>query len=171
MSGKASGAPGVGTARVTTFVAVSPKDAFEVFTDEIDRWWGQGPRYRAAKGAGVLSFRADPARALVETYADGEVREIGRVLVWRPSERLVFEWRNSNFAAHEVTEVEVLFEGRSGGTRVTLEHRGWDGLPKDHPARHGQTDDARFVATIGQWWGQLLTSLRLHAKDLRPPAD
>jgi uncharacterized protein YndB with AHSA1/START domain len=156
-----------GTARVTTFVAVSPRDAFEVFTDEIDRWWGQGPRYRAPRGAGVLSFRgADDrgeSRALVETYADGAVREIGRVIVWRPSERLVFEWRNTNFAPHEVTEVEVLFEARNGGTRVTLEHRGWDALPKDHPARHGETDDAVVVARIGSWWGQLLTSLRMHA--------
>jgi len=156
--------PKDGAARVTTFVAVSPEDAFEVFTEEIDRWWGQGPRYRAPKGAGVLSFRGGEDRALVETYADGEVREIGRVRVWQPSERLVFEWRNSNFAAHEVTEVEVIFEARNGGTRVTLEHRGWDALPKNHPARHGQTDDARFVATIGGWWGQLLTSFRLSAR-------
>jgi uncharacterized protein YndB with AHSA1/START domain len=160
-----SGASGrEGTARVTTFVAVAPRDAFEVFTDEIDRWWGQGPRYRAPRGAGVLSFRGGANRALVETYADGAVREIGRVLVWQPSERLVFEWRNSNFAPREVTEVEVVFEARNGGTRVTLEHRGWDALPKDHPARHGEIDDAVVVARIGSWWGQLLTYFRLSVR-------
>ncbi|MCY1040419.1 hypothetical protein OV208_03720 [Corallococcus sp. bb12-1] len=34
-------------ARVTTFVAVSPLDTFEVFTQEIDAWWGDlVTRYR-----------------------------------------------------------------------------------------------------------------------------
>ena len=30
--------------RVMTYVAVAPLDAFEVFTDESDLWWGTAPR-------------------------------------------------------------------------------------------------------------------------------
>ena len=80
-----------GSARVTTFVAVDPSDAFEVFTEEIDRWWGRGPRFRSARGAGVLRFELQGERRLVEVHEDGEVRTIGRVLVWEPNARLVFE--------------------------------------------------------------------------------
>jgi len=39
----------LGPARATTFVAVDPADAFEVFTSEIDQWWGRGPRFRFGK--------------------------------------------------------------------------------------------------------------------------
>src|SRR4051794_6561794 len=111
--------------RVTTFVAVEPDDAFEVFTEEIDRWWRRSPRYRiGGSGASELCFESDgQGRRLVERFANGE-HEIGRVLVWEPGKRLVFEWRGRNFAPDEVTEVELRFEPTGEGTRVTLEHRG-----------------------------------------------
>jgi uncharacterized protein YndB with AHSA1/START domain len=150
------------SARVTTFVKVPPAAAFEVFTDEIDRWWRRGPRFRTAgTGASELCFERDASgRRLVERMQD-RVHEIGRVLVWEPGERLVFEWRLSNFAPGERTEVELRFERFNDGTRVTLEHRGWDALRSDHPARHGLQGRA-FGAMIGQHWAELMTAYRLH---------
>jgi uncharacterized protein YndB with AHSA1/START domain len=76
-------------ARVTTVVEVDPADAFEVFTREIDAWWKRGPRYRS--GSGTLRFEGGPGGRLVEAQDGGEL-EIGKVLVWEPGERLVFEW-------------------------------------------------------------------------------
>jgi uncharacterized protein YndB with AHSA1/START domain len=150
-------------ARVTTFVAVSPLDAFEVFTEETDLWWHRGPRYRGLHNPrGMLRFEpAGPGGRLLESV-DAEVHEIGRVLEWEPGARLVFQWRASNFAPHEVTEVDIRFEPTFGGTRVVLEHRGWDALRPDHPVRHGK-DGPATVASIGRWWGDLLTGFRLHA--------
>ena len=154
-------------ARVTTFVAVSPDDAFEVFTGEIDRWWRRGPRFRHGPGdKSELSFVQDArGRRLVERLQH-RVHELGKVLAWEPGQRLVFEWRPSNFAPDECTEVEVRFEASGDGTRVTLEHRGWDKIRGDHPARHGQQGRA-FSAMIGTHWGELMTAYRLYAK--RPP--
>ncbi len=44
-------------ARVSVFVAVTPEDAFDVFTNEIDLWWREGPRFRiAGKKRGKLYF-------------------------------------------------------------------------------------------------------------------
>ena len=152
----------VESARVTTFVAVAPADAFEVFTEEIDRWWRRGPRFRMTLGDGELCFERDErGRRLVER-TDSEVFEIGRVLVWEPGQRLVFEWRASNFAPDEVTEVEVRFDASDKGTRVTLEHRGWDALRGDHPVRHGQ-HGRELSARIGADWGQLMGAYRQHA--------
>ena len=155
------------TARVTTFVAVAPEDAFEIFTEEIDRWWRRGPRFRMASGsateqASELCFESDAGgRRLVERLPDA-VREIGRVLAWEPGQRLVFEWRASNFAEGERTEVEVCFEAAGHGTRVTLEHRGWETIRSDHPVRHGDQGRA-FGAMRGRHWGELMTAYRLYA--------
>jgi len=152
--------------RVTTVVAVNPRDAFEVFTDEIDRWWRRGPRFRD----GTLRFEGGPEGRLVEISDEGPgaVFEVGRVLAWEPGSRLQFEWRGRNFAPDEVTEVEVLFEPTGSGTRVTLEHRGWAKLPPGHPVRHGLTGQA-FVDKIGLWWGELATSYRVHVAGSRKP--
>jgi hypothetical protein len=45
---------------------------------------------------------------------------------------------------------------------VVIEHRGWDALPPDHPARHGLEGPA-FSAMMGVWWGDQLVSLRSRA--------
>jgi hypothetical protein len=58
--------------------------------------------------------------------------------------------------------VLVTFEPtESGGTRVTVEHRGFAALRPDHPVRHGDPD-VQFIRRIGLWWGALLTGLRVH---------
>ena len=46
-----------------------------------------------------------------------------------------------------------------GGTRLTLEHRGWDSLPPDHPARHGM-NDSLFLLTNARWWEDHFAALR-----------
>jgi uncharacterized protein YndB with AHSA1/START domain len=151
------------TARVTTFVAVSPKDAFEVFTDEIDVWWRRGPRFRSfATDVSELRFEQDErGRRLIER-GERQVFEIGRVLTWEPGRRIVFEWRLRNFKPGEVTEVEIRFEPMGEGTRVTLEHRGWDAIRGDHPARHG-LHEREFGMMIGGNWAELLKVYREYA--------
>ncbi|MCP3138741.1 SRPBCC domain-containing protein [Pyxidicoccus xibeiensis] len=165
--------PGIADrARVTTFVAVEPDDAFEVFTQETDLWWKQGPRYRFGGARnGVLRFEGRAGGRLLEVFDDatGDAYEVGRVLVWEPGARLVFEWRARAFVPGEVTEVEVRFEPASGGTRVVLEHRGWDALAPTHPVRHG-LEASEFIAWMGRWWGELATSYRLHAAKARGPS-
>jgi hypothetical protein len=62
----------------------------------------------------------------------------------------------------------VRFEKVAEGTRVLLEHRGWDGLRRDHPARHGLEGDA-WSSMVGLWWAELLTELRVRASRRREP--
>jgi uncharacterized protein YndB with AHSA1/START domain len=151
--------------RVTTFVAVSPNDAFEVFTEETDLWWKKSPRFRVGGAtSGVLAFEGAKGGRLFERLADGTEHEVGRILVWEPGARLVFEWRGVNFAPEERTEVEVAFASKGEGTEVVLVHRGWSSIRPDHPARHG-TEGRAFVTLIGLFWGQLLTFYRERADD------
>lgn len=152
-------------ARVTVAVAVPPALAFEIFTQEIDLWWRRGPQYRQLGGERAL-MAIEPrtgGRVFEQAGPDGPVRDVGRVLVWQPPERLVFEWRAANFAPAERTEVEVRFEPATAGTLVTVTHRGWAAVRADHPVRHGQPVPA-FIARMGRWWGALLMAYRAQAR-------
>lgn len=165
------GPPG-DVAKVSVYVAVSPADAFEVFTREVDQWWRTGPKYRvAARRPGRLTFEEGVGGRLFETFGDdgapGETTktrtiELGKITVWEPPSRFSFVWRGVNFAPHEATTVDVTFEPSGDGTMVTVRHHGWSTLRPDHPARHGLAP-ADFVRMMGMWWGGLLTSLREHA--------
>jgi len=157
-------------ARVTVTVAVAPAEAFRVFTEDIDRWWRRGPRFRNLRGErGMLCIEPRHDGRVFESLDDADdasaapaVIEIGRVLAWEPARRLMFTWRASNFGPDESTEVEVLFEPANSGTRVTVTHRGFASLRPDHPVRHGQAVEA-FIRSMGMWWGDLATSLREYA--------
>jgi uncharacterized protein YndB with AHSA1/START domain len=128
---------------VTTLVRASPEEAFTVFTEQIDDWWRRDSQHR--RGASIIRF--DQGK-LVQVSESGVV-ELGRVQVWEPGERLVIDWRGPQWASSDQTQVEIRFEPNvSGGTRVTLEHRGWTDL------RAG--DAASSV--IGLWWGDLLAA-------------
>ena len=153
-------------ARVSVAVAVAPADAFAIFTAEIDQWWRRGPRFRhAGNRRGFIRLEPGVEGRLFESIETGDgtqVFEVGRVRVWQPPERLVFSWRNAVFAPHETTEVEVSFAPASGGTLVTVTHRGWSALPDDHPARHGNTG-AAFSRMLGLWWGDQMSAMRIWA--------
>ena len=161
-------------ARVTVLVEVEPAFAFQIFPEEIDRWWRRGLRYRAlGSRQGTLHLEPGVGGRLFESSGvggDTELRETGRVTVWEPPHRLTFEWRAVNFAPGECTEVEVEFEPTRSGTRVTVTHRGWSHIRPDHPVRHG-LDPAAFVGDMGRWWGDLMTSLREHARDRATPSS
>ena len=149
--------------RISVTVALPPPLAFEIFTDEIDRWWRRGIKFRhAGARRGFLRIEPEVGGRLFESI-DGDdgphVVEVGRVSVWEPPRRLGFTWRNANFAAHEHTDVDVEFVPAVSGTLVTVTHRGLSALRPDHPARHG-LQGADFSRMIGLWWGEQMSSLR-----------
>lgn len=174
MSERSSIPPG-DQARASVLVSLPPDEAFRVFTEEIDQWWRRGLKYRVAgKRRGVIHLEPFAGGRLFESFETSpssrpKVIDTGRVTVWEPPSRLVFEWRAVNFRpADASTEVEVTFEARTRGTFVTVTHRGWSRVRPDHPARHG-LEVAAFIRMMGLWWGELLSALRVHA-DCRGPA-
>jgi hypothetical protein len=154
-------------ATVSVFVRVTPADAFEVFTREIDRWWRQGRKFRiGGRRRGRLFFECALGGRLFETFELSDrstTIEVGKVTRWDPPRELELEWRGVNFKPHEKTFVEVTFAPSGEGTLVTVRHHGWSALPEDHPARHGLVGPA-FSRMIGLWWGDLMTSLREHVE-------
>jgi uncharacterized protein YndB with AHSA1/START domain len=153
-------------ASASVLVRVAPSEAFRLFTEEIDGWWRGGLRYRIGKRRSVVHLEPKLGGRLFESFETGagvKVKETGRVTCFEPPTRLVLEWRAVNFAPHESTEVEVLFQPSASGTLVTVRHRGWSKIRADHPARHAQ-DAPAFLGGLGRWWGDLMTSLRERAE-------
>jgi len=148
---------------VSVFVEADPALAFEVFTRDVDLWWKRGIAFRVA-GNRPSTMRFEPGEGgrLIESFEDDARPDyvVGRVLNWKPGERLTFEFRGPNFTPEQCTEVDVQFAGEPGGTRVTLAHGGWSSLPFDHPVRHAEPDDV-FYGRWGSLWRDQLISLRV----------
>jgi uncharacterized protein YndB with AHSA1/START domain len=141
-------------------VPLSPQRAFELFTEEIATWWQASPLFAIApEGDGMLRFEPGVGGRLVTKLDSGEVFEIGRISVWEPGQRLVFAWRQKSFDPGQVTEVEVRFEPVGEETRVSIEHRGWDRIPREHAARHGFPDRAT-LEHVARWWRTSLDRMR-----------
>lgn len=153
-------------ARATVSVALSPAEAFRVFTEEINLWWRRGRRFCNAPGErGIVCIEPGIGGRLFDSFdteAGERVVVIGHTLAWEPPQRLLLERRNVNFGADERTEVEVLFRASANGTMVTVVHRDWSSIRADDPARHGLERPA-FIRMMGMWWGDQLTALRLRA--------
>lgn len=134
-------------------VKATPARAFAVFTAEIGDWWRpQGLFQTTPRAPGRLAFEpAGDGGRLIETLANGEVFEIGRVLAWEPPVRLVFSWRQAAFPPDLHTEVEVCFEAVGEETRVSVEHRGFDRVPAENAARHGFPDQT-LLARLAEFW-------------------
>jgi len=123
---------------VSLRVAATPQRAFEAFTQEIGQWWRPNGLFELTpRGDGELRFEPGPEGRLITTLSNGKEFEIGRVTDWSPPHSLAFTWRQASFAPEQVTTVAVRFEPVGEETRITVEHRGWDGIPQAHVARHG----------------------------------
>jgi len=157
------------SATVTTNVAVDQETAFHVFTEEIDLWWLRGPRYRNDARPSTMKLEPGVDGRLLEIFHDPKYAPfiLGKVLVWEPYSRFVLEWRLSNFAPEESTEVDVVFEPTEKGTRVVVEHSGYHDLRADHPARHGH-DGFALSRMVGTWWAEMVSSFRARTLARKP---
>jgi uncharacterized protein YndB with AHSA1/START domain len=142
-------------------VPCDPDTAFSLFTRDIGRWWKRGTRYwNDADRGRELRFEPPSAESpaggrLIEVYDQetGAGFELGRVLAWEPGKRLVFTWRQDDWGPAESTEVEVRFERAGAGTRVVVEHGGWERVRSAGPG---------LSEGYGHGWAELLGYYREH---------
>ncbi|MBO0691170.1 MAG: SRPBCC domain-containing protein [Candidatus Dormibacteraeota bacterium] len=144
-------------ATATIEVAVDPATAFQIFTEEIGQWWRPGPiNWNDSRRAVGIRIEPGVGGRWLEIYDDaaGDVFECGRVLAWEPGARLVVSYRD---AGHDIdgTEVEVRFDAVTGGTRVTVEHRGWERVSPEVALRKLQTKRWGWANILG-WYSEWL---------------
>ena len=94
--------------------------------------------FRHSRGdAGLIALEPHVGGRVFESFTvDGapHVVEIGRIRVWQPPRRLLFDWQVAQGTSLERTEVEVLFEpAADNATRVTVQRVGERDLARDLP--------------------------------------
>ncbi len=108
-------------------VSVPPERAFEVFTRHMGDWWPLQQFSIAEERAVAVRFEEWSGGKVFEIVDDGTEWEWAEVLAWEPPHRLVLAWHPTKEPTVS-TEVEIRFTASDGGTRVDLEHRGWERL-------------------------------------------
>jgi uncharacterized protein YndB with AHSA1/START domain len=111
--------------RKETVVRAAPDLAFHVFTAEIGRWWPMATHSVGGEDTVGVSIDGRVGGIVAEATRDGARHVWGTVLLWDPPRRAVFTWHPGH-PADDPTELEVVFEPVEGGTRLVLEHRGWE---------------------------------------------
>ena len=113
--------------RLTLDVACPPDHAFAVWTSGIDSWW---PRDHTVTGGPGLRVVLEPriGGRIFEHTADGAEHDWGEVTLWEPPRRLAYRWHLGQ-PPGDATVVDIQFvPDGAGGTRVEIEHRGWERL-------------------------------------------
>jgi uncharacterized protein YndB with AHSA1/START domain len=117
--------------RQSVTVPVEPERAFTLFTEEIGSWWPQDT-HTLSDGPVTEVFETRQGGRWYELAEDGSECTVATMVVWEPPARFVMAWQLTPEWRFEpdlerATQVEVTFEPESaGGTRVTLEHRGFE---------------------------------------------
>lgn len=143
-------------ARAEVTVEVPPEEAFALFTEDIGLWWRRDTPYWNDRDRGV-SVRIEPGVGgrVVEVYEPetGSGMEVGHVTAWEPGRRLALTWTQVGWPEGASTQLEITFEPAATGTRVRLEHTGFEGVP-------GAID---FIAGYDAGWKEVLGWFAEHA--------
>ena len=120
-------------------------EAFAIFTDEIGAWWPLDSHGVFGDRTAGVAFESDQ---LVERSDSGEESTWAEVQAWAPPDRFVLAWHPGR-GPDDASEVEVSFIVEGSGTRVVVEHRGWE--------RFGDHGEQRRRTYVGPHaWGSLL---------------
>ena len=138
-------------------VNASQERCFGVFTAGIDKWWSREHHI----GKSPLKEFVLEQQAGGRWYSvceDGSEVNVGRVLVWQPSSRLVLSWQITakwQYDADFVTEVELRFTPLGPKqTRVELEHRKLEAYGTDAETMHKTFDsEDAWVRTLALYAG------------------
>ncbi len=127
------------TIRKSISVARSQEISFRVFCEEMSEWWPGGFGGKDAKPC--LEPRV--GGRFYERRPDGTEYQIGRVTAYQSPSLVAFTWRAPSWDLD--TQVEIRFAAEHGGTRIELEHSGWEQDAKTRDARKSYDGGWDFV--------------------------
>jgi uncharacterized protein YndB with AHSA1/START domain len=108
-------------------VTCAVEEAFRIFTEGVDDWWPLATHSVGQQKAATCYFEGQVGGRIYESTEDGSLNLWGTVTEWEPPNRVVFTWHPGREPA-TAQEVELRFIEEGSGTRVELEHRGWETL-------------------------------------------
>jgi len=114
----------------TLNVPLRPKQAFDLFTKNLDKWWPLDSHSLSA-GDGELPKSVDVETReggyITETKHDGTTGRWATITKWDEGRALGVSWYVGR-SEGEATDLEVIFIPTNTGTRIELTHSGFDRL-------------------------------------------
>lgn len=123
--------------------------AFRIFCKEIGEWWPKGASFKGNVSDRMIEGRI--GGRFFERYTDGTEYEIGRVTAYQPPSLVAFTWHAPSWEV--TTRVEIRFSAEAGGTRVELEHSGWEQSAKTRDTRNNY--DSGWGTILGHYQAAL----------------
>jgi len=124
--------------RKTVTVDCAVEEAFRIFTTEVRSWWPTGTHSIHGDDVRDVVFEEREGGEVYEVSTAGEKGHWATIVAWEPPSRLVLSWEVNPRALG--TEVEVRFSPEGAGTRVDLEHRGWERVPAESAGERASYD-------------------------------
>jgi uncharacterized protein YndB with AHSA1/START domain len=134
------------TIRKSIRVERAPEIAFRVFCEAIGEWWPKGPSFNGKVLADMVIERRIGGR-FFERFTDGTEYEIGRITDYQPPALVGFTWRAPSWDL--TTQVLIRFIPEGSGTRVDLEHSGWEQADNIRETRKNYDRGWEFI--LGQY--------------------
>jgi uncharacterized protein YndB with AHSA1/START domain len=140
--------------RRTVTVRIEQASAFDLFTNRMGTWWPVDSYSRAVNEfepgeveVAELAFQGRMGGAILERLTDGRVLPWGEVAAWDPPQRVLLSWRPHSLP-EPPTELEVTFAATDEGTRVDIEHRGWERLSEGFRSGLYEIYERGWVTTL-----------------------
>ena len=116
---------------ISVLVPLEPGAAFELFVDRFTDWWPKDSHHIADADAADVFLEPREGGRWYERAGDGSECDWGHVKAIERPERILLAWQLTPEWSYDpdpakATEVEVTFVAEEDGTRVTLEHRGFE---------------------------------------------
>ena len=131
------------TIRKSIKVNCSPETSFRVFCEEMSEWWPGGFGGKDTK----LYLEGRVGGRFYERRPDETEYQIGKVTAYQPPSFVAFTWRAPSWDVD--TLVEIRFTAEDGGTRIDLEHSGWEQDAKTRDAHKNY--DGGWVTVLGHF--------------------
>jgi uncharacterized protein YndB with AHSA1/START domain len=106
-------------------VKATPDLAFRRFTAEMTSWWPLRSHSVGEADAQSVEMEGRVGGRIVERIRGGREACWGTITAWDPPRRVAFTWHPGQDPA-TAQDIEVLFTGVDGGTRVELSHWGFE---------------------------------------------
>jgi Activator of Hsp90 ATPase homolog 1-like protein len=115
-------------------VACGPQRAFELWTTRISTWWPKDHSVSQDADLEVV-LEGHLGGRIYERTSSGMVHEWGKVTGWNPPRMLGYTW-HLGADPGVLTDVVIRFDpAPDGGTRVEIDHGGWDRFEIDGSRR------------------------------------